>query len=48
MIEDGKQFSEVRPGVAEKELQASRLIRSFKDLPTAADVFDKALERITT
>jgi hypothetical protein len=47
MIEDGKPFSEVRPGIAEKELQASRLIRAFKDLPSAAAAFDKALAKVT-
>ena len=47
MIDGGRPFSEVRPGIAEKELQNSRLIRSFKDLPAAAEAFDKALAKIT-
>lgn len=47
MIEDGKPFSEIRPGLEETELQSGRLIRSFKDLPSAADAFDKALAKVT-
>jgi hypothetical protein len=47
MIEGGKAFSEVRPGLAEKDLQESRLIRAFKDLPAAAAAFDAALAKIT-
>ncbi len=47
MIEDGRPFSEVRPGIEETELQSGRLIRSFKDLPSAAAVFDKALAKLT-
>src|SRR6266436_6152455 len=36
MIQDGKTFSEVRPGISEKDLQETRHIRAFKDLPSAA------------
>jgi ribosomal protein L12E/L44/L45/RPP1/RPP2 len=47
MIEGGKAFSEIRPGIPESSLQESRLIRSFKDLPSAAEAFDAALKKIT-
>jgi hypothetical protein len=47
MIEGGKAFSEVRPGVSEKDLQETRQIRAFKDLPSAAAAFDLALAKIT-
>jgi hypothetical protein len=47
MIEGGKTFSEVRPGISEKDLQETRHIRAFKDLPNAAAAFDAALAKIT-
>jgi hypothetical protein len=47
MIEGGKTFSEVRPGISEKDLQETRHIRAFKDLPSAAAAFDAALAKIT-
>jgi hypothetical protein len=47
MIEGGKSFSEVRPGLSEKDQQETRLIRAFKDLPSAAAAFDAALAKIT-
>jgi hypothetical protein len=47
MIEGGKAFSEVRPGVSEKDLGEMRQIRAFKDLPSAAAAFDAALAKIT-
>ncbi len=47
MIEGGKPFAEVRPGISEKDQQETRLIRSFKDLPSAAAAFDAALAKIT-
>ena len=47
MIEGGKSFVEVRPGISEKDAQETRLIRSFKDLPSAAAAFDAALAKIT-
>jgi len=47
MIEGGKTFSEVRPSISEKDLQETRLIRAFKDLPSAAAAFDAALAKIT-
>jgi hypothetical protein len=46
MIEGGKPFSEVRPGIAEKD-SGVRLVRAFKDLPSAAAAFDAALAKIT-
>jgi len=47
MIEGGKTFSEVRPGISEKDQQETRHIRAFKDLPSAAAAFDAALAKIT-
>jgi hypothetical protein len=47
MIEGGKSFAEVRPGISEKDLKETRHIRAFKDLPSAAAAFDAALARIT-
>ena len=46
MIEGGKPFAEVLPGVAHKEAE-TRLIRSFKDLPSAEAAFDAALSKVT-
>jgi hypothetical protein len=46
MIEGGKAYSEIRPGIAETSLQESRLIRAFKDLPSATAAFDSALAKI--
>jgi len=47
MIEGGKSFSEVRPGIPESGVQEARQIRAFKDLPSAAAAFDAALAKIT-
>lgn len=47
MLEGGVSFSEVRPAHAEKNLQPSHHILAFKDLPSAAAAFDKALAKIT-
>jgi hypothetical protein len=47
MIEGGKSFSEVRSGVSEKDAQETRHMLAFKDLPSAAAVFDAALAKIT-
>jgi hypothetical protein len=47
MIEDGKTFSEVRPGISEKDAAETRHMRVFKDLPSAAAAFDAALAKIT-
>jgi hypothetical protein len=47
MIDAGRTFAEVRPGISEKDLQETRLIRSFKDLPSAEAAFDAALAKIT-
>jgi hypothetical protein len=47
MIDGGKTFSELRPGISEKDLQETRHIRAFKDLPSAAAAFDAALAKIT-
>jgi hypothetical protein len=47
MIEGGKTFAEVRPGISEKDLRETRHIRAFKDLPSAAVAFDAALAKIT-
>jgi hypothetical protein len=47
MIEGGKTFSEVRPGISEKDAQETRHMLAFKDLPSAAAAFDAALAKIT-
>ena len=47
MIEGGKTFAEVRPGITEKDPQQYRRIRAFKDLSSAAAAFDAALAKIT-
>ena len=47
MVDDGKPFSEVRPSVSEKDLQETRQIRTFKDLPSAAAAFEAALAKVT-
>jgi hypothetical protein len=47
MIEAGKTFSEIRPGISEKDHAETRHIRAFKDLPSAAAAFDAALAKIT-
>ncbi len=48
MIDGGRSFAEVRPGISEKDAKETRQIRAFKDLPSAAAAFDNALARITT
>jgi len=47
MIDGGKLFSEVRPSISEKDLQETRQIRAFKDLPSAAAAFEAALAKVT-
>jgi hypothetical protein len=47
MLEGGKPFSEVRPGISAKDLQDTRHAVAFKDLPSAAAAFEAALARIT-
>jgi hypothetical protein len=47
MIEGGQAFSEVRPGVSDKDAQETRQIRAFKDLPSAASAFEAALAKVT-
>jgi hypothetical protein len=47
MIDGGKPISEVRPTVSEKDLQETRQIRAFKDLPSAAAAFEAALAKVT-
>jgi hypothetical protein len=46
MIDGGKPFAEVLPGISQKD-QETRLVRSFKDLPSAEAAFDAALAKIT-
>jgi hypothetical protein len=46
MIDGGKPFTEVLPGIAHKQ-QETRLVRSFKDLPSAEAAFDAALAKVT-
>jgi hypothetical protein len=47
MLEGGKLFSEIRPGISAKDLQDARHVRAFKDLASAAAAFDAALAKIT-
>src|ERR1700682_5907550 len=47
MVAGGKSFSEVRPGISEKDAQETRHMLAFKDLPSAAAAFDSALANIT-
>jgi hypothetical protein len=47
MLEGGKPFSEIRPGISAKDLQDARHVRAFKDLASAAAAFDAALAKIT-
>ena len=46
LLDGGRPFAEVLPGIAQKE-QETRLVRSFKDLPSAEAAFDAALAKIT-
>jgi hypothetical protein len=47
MIEGGQPFAEAQPDGSDKDLEAVRQIRTFKDLPSAAAAFDAALAKIT-
>ena len=47
MLEGGKPFAEVRPGISDKDAQETRHLRAFKDLPSAAAAFDAELAKIT-
>ena len=46
ILDGGRPFAEVLPGIAQKEGE-TRLVRSFKDLPSAEAAFDAALAKIT-
>ena len=45
-IDNGRPILQVRPG-PESELQAGHVAATFKDLPSAAAAFDKALAKVT-
>jgi ribosomal protein L12E/L44/L45/RPP1/RPP2 len=47
MIEGGQPFAEAQPDGSDKDVEAVRQIRTFKDLPSAAAAFDAALAKIT-
>jgi hypothetical protein len=47
MVEGGETFTPIDPAVAEKDAQASREIKTFKDLPAATTAFDGVLAKIT-
>jgi hypothetical protein len=47
-LESGKPVSEIRPTATEKQKQPADSGLSFKDLPGAAEAFDKALAKITS
>lgn len=46
-LENGKPVSEIRPTATDKQKQAADSALAFKDLPSAAVAFDKALAKIT-
>jgi hypothetical protein len=46
ILDGGKPFAEVLPGIAQTEKE-TRLVRGFKDLPSAEAAFDAALAKIT-
>jgi len=46
-VEGGETFTPLDPAVAEKDAQASREIKTFKDLPAATTAFDAVLAKIT-
>lgn len=47
-LENGKPVAEVRPTATEKQKQPADGALAFKDLPSAAVAFDKALAKITS
>ncbi len=47
MLEGGKPVAQIRPSATEKQKQPADSGLSFKDLPSAAAAFDKALAKIT-
>ena len=47
MLEGGKPIAEVRPTATATQKQSADSGLTFKDLPSAAAAFDKALKKIT-
>lgn len=47
LLDGGKPVAEIRPTATDKQKQAGDSGLSFKDLPAAAEAFDKALAKIT-
>ena len=47
MLEGGKPVAQIRPNATEKQKQPADSGLAFKDLPSAAAAFDKALAKIT-
>lgn len=47
-LENGKPVAEIRPTATEKQKQPADSALAFKDLPSAAVAFDKALAKITS
>lgn len=47
MLEGGKPVAQIRPSATEKQKQPADSGLAFKDLPSAAEAFDKALAKIT-
>lgn len=47
MLEGGKPVAQIRPSATEKQKQPADSGLAFKDLPSAAAAFDKALAKIT-
>lgn len=47
LLDDGKPVAEIRPSATDKQKQPGDSGLSFRDLPSAATAFDKALAKIT-
>lgn len=47
VLEDGKPVAEIRPSATDKQKQPADSGLAFKDLPSAAAAFDKALAKLT-
>jgi hypothetical protein len=47
VLEGGKPVAEIRPTATDKQKQAADSGLAFKDLPSAAAAFDKALAKLT-
>ena len=46
-LEDGKPVADIRPSATDKQKQPADSGLAFKDLPSAAAAFDRALAKLT-